>query len=193
MPSVPSLRALRGMALSSAEIERLFPHDVRIIMRGCLDYRDRGSVNELLDRLGERRNGSFNGIEHHRFARPECAATFAAFVDRRALHRLVPDSSQKPSPEAVKAAWEAIERDRVTILAWTRERPTRLQNVVQEYRFERHRGAPSWPAHVAASKVVEAEDPTVTDPMNYAGVILEWAEREHREWFWRCCRRYHVL
>ncbi len=34
---------------------------------------------------------------------------------------------------------------------------------------------------------------TVADPLAYAGHIIEWAEREHLVWFWRCCREHHVL
>jgi hypothetical protein len=48
-------------------------------------------------------------------------------------------------------------------------------------------------AHQEAGKVVMKSDPTIADPMNYAGVLIEWAEREHREWFWRCCRNGHSL
>jgi hypothetical protein len=191
--SVPSLRALRGAVLSSAEVERLFPHHVRLIMRGHLSYRDRGSVNEFIGSLGEHRNGSFNSIEHHRFARPDCAAAFAEYVNRRVLHRLLRDSEQCPTKEEVSAAWAAIEREREAALAWGRAKPGRLQNVIQEYRFERRQGSYSLVAHEAAARIVAKEDPAVPNPMNYAGVLIEWAEREHREWFWRCCRDHHVL
>jgi hypothetical protein len=45
---------------------------------------------------------------------------------------------------------------------------------------------------MAAAKLIEKLHPAVDDPVNHAGVCIEWAEREHREWFWRCCR-HHVL
>ena len=68
-----------------------------------------------------------------------------------------------------------------------------LQEVVQEYRFSRRQGDCSNTAHENASGVVAKADPSIADPMNHAGVLIEWAEREHREWFWRCCRKHHVL
>jgi hypothetical protein len=33
----------------------------------------------------------------------------------------------------------------------------------------------------------------LADPLAAAMVLLEWMEREHRGWFWRCCRTDHVL
>jgi hypothetical protein len=36
-------------------------------------------------------------------------------------------------------------------------------------------------------------DPSISDAMNHAGELIEWAEREHRDWFWRCCRDHHRL
>jgi hypothetical protein len=47
-------------------------------------------------------------------------------------------------------------------------------------------------AHIAA-KLVEKVDAWIGDPMSYAGILIEWAEREYREWFWRCCRDHHAL
>jgi hypothetical protein len=29
--------------------------------------------------------------------------------------------------------------------------------------------------------------------MTYAGVCIEWAEREFRDWFWRCAPNHQVL
>jgi hypothetical protein len=33
----------------------------------------------------------------------------------------------------------------------------------------------------------------IDDPMTCAGVCIEWAEREHRQWFWRCTRDHQLL
>ena len=33
----------------------------------------------------------------------------------------------------------------------------------------------------------------VVDPMAHAGACIEWAEREYREWFWRCAPNHQVL
>lgn len=82
--------------------------------------------------------------------------------------------------------------DRELILTWGRTTGL-LREVVQEYRFERRQGAPSSEAHVAASKLLERADPSLDDPLTFAGVMIEWAEREHRAWFWRCCRDHHLL
>ena len=41
--------------------------------------------------------------------------------------------------------------------------------------------------------MVKQIDPSVDDAMNYAGVCIEWAEREFREWFWRCAPNHQVL
>ena len=64
---------------------------------------------------------------------------------------------------------------------------------MQTYRFERRRGAFSYLAHRAAAKAIEQIDPSVEDAMTYAGVCIEWAEREHRAWFWRCAPNHQVL
>ena len=183
----------RGVPLSSDEIERHFPHGMRIIMRGRLSFHERGALNVVIEGLGEHRNGSFNGIEHHRFQRAAQAAMLAEFVASNRMDRLVPDSTDRPTPEEVAAAWQEIARANDAILAWARAVPGRLQEVVQTYRFERRQGAFSYSAHIAASRTVAALDPSIGDAMNYAGVLIEWAEREHRAWFWRCCRNHHVL
>lgn len=84
-----------------------------------------------------------------------------------------------------------IEREKAIILDWGR-RTRKLQEVVQEYRFSRRQGDDSQRAHENAARLV-ATDASVADPMNTARVLIEWAEREHRDWFWRCCRDHHVL
>ena len=43
------------------------------------------------------------------------------------------------------------------------------------------------------AKTVEKAHPTIADPLNYAGILIEWAERQNRDWFWRCCRDHHTL
>jgi hypothetical protein len=68
-----------------------------------------------------------------------------------------------------------------------------LREVVQQYRFERHAGRHSCNAHQAAAQLIEKAYPTIADPFNYAGVLIEWSEKEHRSWFWRCCQDHHVL
>ena len=64
---------------------------------------------------------------------------------------------------------------------------------MQTYRFERRRGAFSYLAHRAAAKAIEQIDPSVEVAMTYAGVCIDWAEREHRPWFWRCAPNHQVL
>lgn len=81
---------------------------------------------------------------------------------------------------------------RETILGWARKTKA-LQEIVQTYRFERRQGAFSHMAHLAAAKAVERVDPSVDDAMSDAGVCIEWAEREFREWFWRCAPSHQVL
>ena len=108
------------------------------------------------------------------------------------LHRLVPGSSQAPTPEDVEAPWRQMAQERDAILAWARSTKL-LMEIVQAYRFERRQGAFSPAAHRAAAKVVETADRSVGDPMTSAGVCIEWAEREHRQWFWRCAPDHQVL
>jgi hypothetical protein len=78
------------------------------------------------------------------------------------------------------------------ILAWARKTKA-LSEIVQTYRFERRQGAFSYMAHLAAANVVKQIDPSVDDAMNHAGVCIEWAEREFRDWFWRCAPNHQVL
>lgn len=63
-----------------------------------------------------------------------------------------------------------------------------LREVVHHYRFERSIGTNSCMAHQAAATLLQSAYPTVVDPMNYSGVLIEWTEKEHRLWFWHCCR-----
>lgn len=86
----------------------------------------------------------------------------------------------------------ADEMERETILDWARASGL-LREVVQQYRFERRQGADSRAAHCEAAKLVAAADPRIVDPLKYAHVMVAWAEREHRAWFWRCCRDGHRL
>ena len=81
---------------------------------------------------------------------------------------------------------------REDILAWARKTKA-LSEIVQTYRFERRRGAFSHMAHDEAAKVVKRIDPSVDDALTYAGVCIEWVEREFREWFWRCDPNHQVL
>ena len=181
----PGARVFRGY-LSSADVERLYPARVARIARGELTYAERGRINEEASRIDrEWRAGHFNGFEYFHFRFPEQGARMAAFLMKQRLHRLVPGSSQAPTPEEVEAAWARLAEERETILAWARS--TRmLIEIVQTYRFERRQGAYSSAAHAAAAKVVEKVAPSIDDPMTWAGVCIEWAEREHRQWFWRC-------
>lgn len=83
-------------------------------------------------------------------------------------------------------------RERQSILDWGRATGL-LSDVVQQYRFARRQGASCTEAQLAASKPIELSAPSIPDPMTFANVMLEWAEVEHRSWFWRCCREDHFL
>lgn len=188
----PKDRVFRGY-LSSAEVERLYPARVARIARGELSYADRGRINEEMSCIDrEWRGGHFNGIEYFHFRFPEQGARMAAYLMKHRLHRLVPGSSQAPTSEEVDAAWARLAQEREAILAWARS--TRmLIEIVQAYRFERRQGAFSSAAHAAAARLVEKMDPSIGNPLTYAGVCIEWAEREHRQWFWRCTRDHQLL
>jgi len=93
-----------------------------------------------------------------------------------------------PSSDDVAVEWERTQ----TILAWGR-REGRLQKVVQEYRFGRRQGDSSEQAYAWAARRVASLDASIADPETHAGVLIQWMEREHRDWFWRCCRDHHVL
>jgi len=176
----------------SAEIERSLPYVVPIIMRSHLDYGTRGALNEKLEGLGDRHRGQFNGVETHHMQTEWAACVLREYVTERRLHRLVPGSDEGATLDQVVAAWKEIEKDRQAALAWARAKGV-LQEVVQEYRYERHRGSYSGTAHEAAGWLVAKLDATVANPLTRAGYLIEWAEREHRAWFWRCCRSHHVL
>jgi hypothetical protein len=188
----PKDRIFRG-SLSSADIERLYPARVARIARGELTYADRGRINEEVSRIDQEwRSGHFNGIDYFHFRFPEQGARMAAFLMKQRLHRLVPESSQAPTPDEVDAAWARLAQEREVILAWARS--TRmLIEIVQAYRFERRQGACSSAAHAAAAEGIAKADPSISDPMTWAGVCIEWAEREHRHWFWRCTRDHQLL
>lgn len=183
----------RGQSLSSAEIERFYPAAAPLIARGELSYAEKGRMLDEANRIDEDRRGdSFNGIEYFRFRFPEQGAAMSDFLLRHRLHRLVPNSTTAATPEEVAAEWQRMASEREVILAWARS--TRmLIEIVQTYRFERRRGAYSYAAHRAAAELVRTTHPGIVDAVNYAGVCIEWAEREHRDWFWRCCRDHHLL
>lgn len=185
-------RVFRGY-LSSADVERLYPARVVRIDRGELSYADKGRIIERASQIdAEWRGGTFNGLEYLHFRFPEQSATMAAFLLKESLHRLVPGSLQASTPDEVEAEWRRMAQERQTILAWARSTKMLIE-IVQTYRFERRQGAYSHTAHCAAAKVVEAFDRSIADPMTYAGVCIEWVEREHRGWFWRCCPNHQVL
>jgi len=180
-------------SLSSAEIEQAFPFATRIILRTDWLVPETLTVNQFLHDLGtQRRRGDFNAIRCYRFARRDHAEAMSAFILSKRYDRLFCDCPLGSSRDEVAAEWQRIEREKQVILDWGR-RTKKLQEVVQEYRFSRRQGDSSWTAHRNASRLVAAADASVGDPMNYAGVLIEWAEKEHRDWFWRCCRHHHVL
>ncbi|WP_428669046.1 hypothetical protein [Reyranella sp.] len=179
-------------SLSSAEIEREFPFTVSIIVRTPWFTHETLVMNQSVHDPGvPYRCGEFNSMRTYHIARQEPAETLREFVAARRYDRLFRDCPRGSSREEVAAEWRRIEDERQAILAWAR-RTRMLQAVVQEYRFGRQ-GDASCRAHENASKLVAKADPSIADPMNHAGVLIEWAEREHRAWFWRCCRRHHVL
>jgi hypothetical protein len=185
-------RVFRGY-LCSTDIVRLYPGRVARIARGELTYAERGRILERVGEIDpEWRGGHFNGIEYFHFRFPEQGATLAAFLLRERLHRLVPGSLQPATPEDVEAEWRRLAAQRADILAWARKTKA-LSEIVQTYRFERRQGAVSQMAHDAAAKAVKQIDPSVDDAMTYAGVCIEWAEREFRDCFWRCAPNHQVL
>jgi hypothetical protein len=188
----PRERAFRGY-LASADVERLYSARVARIARGELTYADKGRIIEAASRVDEdRRGGTFNRLEYFHFRFPEQGARMASFLLKERLHRLVPGSTQAPTPDEVEAEWRRMAEEREVVLAWARSTKMLIE-VVQTYRFERRQCAFSYAAHCAAAKVVEKVDPAISDPMTYAGVCIEWAEREHRQWFWRCAPNHQVL
>jgi hypothetical protein len=177
---------------TSEEVERAFPHATQVIRRGHWMVYEQAEVNAMLHGLGEHRSGCFNGIGTFRFTQAEHAAAFAEYALDKRLHRLKANSTHGATREEVALEWERRAAEREEILAWGRITGMTRQ-VVAHYRAERHVGTWSWPAHLAAARLIEKAHPTVTDPCHYAGVMIEWAEREHRSWFWRCCRGLHQL
>jgi hypothetical protein len=185
-------RVFRGY-LSSGDVERLYPAKVARIARGELTYADSGRINEEACRIDEAwRGGHFNGLEYFHFRFPEQGATMAAFLLKERLHRVILGSTQAPTPAQVEAEWQRMAKERDAILASARSTKMLIE-IVQTYRFERRQGAFSYAAHCAAAKVVETADHSLRDPMTYAGVCIEWAEREYRGWFWRCAPNHQVL
>lgn len=177
---------------TSAEVEQAFPHVAQVIRRGLWMVYEQAEVNATLSRLGEHRNGSFNGLSTFRFTQPEHAAAFTEYAFDNRLHRLKANSTHGATREEVALEWERRAAEREEILAWGRTTGMTRQ-VVAHYRAERHVGAWSHSAHLAAARLIEKVHPTIADPNHYAGVMIEWAEREHRAWFWRCCRGLHHL
>ncbi|MFO1162224.1 MAG: hypothetical protein U1E60_25520 [Reyranellaceae bacterium] len=183
--------AYRG-DLSAGERACSFPIAVARIARGVLTYSEQGRLNEYLEQHEARRCSLFNRVEYFYFQFAEQGALMAAFLLARRLHRLVPGSTEAATPEQVAAEWPRMAEQRAAILAWARERKV-LMDIVQTYRFERSRGAPSSTAHTQAARRVQQIDPTVHDPTACAGVCIEWAERQNREWFWRCAPDHPFL
>ena len=180
-------------SLSSGDVERLYPARVALIARGELTCTEKGRLLEHAGRIDAQwRGGPFNGLRYFHFRRAEQGATMASFLMRERLHRLVPQSPTPATPEEVEKEWRRMACERDVVLAWARA-TRRLMEIVQTYRFERKCGAPSPMAHAAAARVVEQADRSIADPMMHAGVCIEWAEREHRSWFWRCAPNHQVL
>jgi len=170
-----------------------YPVRVARIARGDLTKADRIRLNGRATRIDEQwRGGLFNGFEYFHFKRAEQAATMASFLASERLHRVVPGSTCAPTAVEVEEEWRRVAECQATALAWARTKKA-LMDIVQTYRFERRLGAQSYPAHKAASQIVEQIDRNVADPMAHAGVCIEWAEREYREWFWRYAPDHQVL
>lgn len=177
---------------SSAEIERRFPYAAPIIVRGSWNFSEHAELNGYVKALGPHRCGTFNAISCYRFTQPGHAAALAEYAYGHKLHRLKPNSLEGAARQEVYDEWIRLADEREQVLAWARA-TNMFRDVVQAYRFERRRGSYSSTAHAAAGRAIELKHPEVADPMNYAGVLIVWAEREHRAWFWRCCRDHHVL
>lgn len=180
---------LRGTSASSVQIDQFFPHVASIIHRGAWMFDEQSALNGEVQRIGEYRSGTFNKFAHFHFGYPVQAAALSEYARQ---HRLIPNSTHGAAREEVAMEWERIEAEREEILAWGRVTGM-LRLVVQAYRAELHVGSYSYTAHESAAKVIEKAHPTITNPLNYAGVLIKWSEKEHRGWFWRCCRDHHVL
>lgn len=177
---------------SSTDIEQAFPHVATIIRRGTWLVHEYSDMNVRLSGLGDYRRGDFNGICSFHFACGDSAAAFRDYAFERRLDRLRANSTHGATREEVALEWERIDAEREEILAWGRATGM-LREVVQHYRFERSTGAWSYTAHLAAARHIEKTHPTVADPVNHAGVLIVWAEKEHRAWFWHCCRGNQFL
>ncbi len=178
---------------SSAETEQRFPHAVRLIARSYVGFHERGILNDTAASLGPFRHNNFNRIETFHFVTADAAAEMSEVITSQRLDRLSPNSTQGSSRGDVAAEWRRIAEEREVILAWGRKTGM-LGQVVAHYRAERHLGACSYRAHVEAARLLtDRAKVSIGEPMNYAGVMIEWAEREHRAWFWRCCRDGHYL
>lgn len=178
---------------SSAETEQRFPHAVRLIARSYVGFHERGILNDAANALGPFRHNNWNRIETFRFTKADTAAELAELIASQRLDRLYRNSARSSSRGDVAAEWRRIGEEREAILAWGRK-TRELMQVVSHYRFERRMGSCSYQAHVASARLlVERVNTAIDDPMNFAGVFIEWAEREHRAWFWRCCRDGHYL
>ena len=181
------------MGLSSAEIERAFPYLSKVILRTPWRTHEQLAVNQRLTQLtNDYHRWHFNGISTYRFPRQETAASFTDFVRIGRYHRLKRDCHDGAGQTEIALEWLRLCDERQSILAWGRQ-DGRLQSVVQAYRFARRCGDHADKAYADAGDAVRRLDPSVAEPMNHAAVLLEWAEREHRAWFWRCCRDHHVL
>lgn len=177
---------------TSDELERAFPHTTAIIHRGGWTASEHAELNGWLRQFDDVRSGEFNGIRRFYFTCPEQAAKLREHALETGLHRLKANCMRGATREEVALEWERMAAEREEILAWGRLTGMTRQ-VVAHYRAERHVGTYSYTAHFNAAKIIERTHPTIADPRNYAGVMIEWAEREHRAWFWRCCRGLHHL
>lgn len=185
-------RVVRGVP-TSAEIAGVYAVKVARIARGTLSCAEQGKLNSCAGEIDRRwRSGHFNGLEYFHFRFPEQGAIMAGFLLRERLHRLVPASPEPATSDAVEAEWRRMAEQRAAILAWARANKS-LMDIVQTYRFERRRGAVSARAHGEAARIVQQIDRSIADPLTYAGVCIEWAEREYRQWFWRCAPDHQVL
>lgn len=179
--------------LSSTEIEREFPYTSKVILRTPWRTHEQLAVNDKVHQLAnDYFCGRFNRMRCYHFARQDQAAAFTDFIRQGRYHRLRPDCCEGPSQQELALEWLRLCDERQSILAWGRV-GSRLQEVVMAYRFHRKIGCGSEEAHRQSALAVAALDGGVSDPLNHAGVLIEWAEREHRAWFWRCCLRHHVL
>ncbi|MGQ3301580.1 hypothetical protein [Reyranella sp.] len=189
---LPPPPPVRVRCNTSEELERAFPHTTAIIHRGGWTSLELAELSGWMKPFGDVRSGEFNGIRHFYFTCPEQAAKLREHALETRLHRLKAHCTRGATREEVALEWERMAAEREEILAWGRLTGMTRQ-VVAHYRAERHVGTYSYTAHFNAAKIIEKAHPTISDPRNHAGVMIEWAEREHRAWFWRCCRGLHHL